>query len=110
MIVFGLQNVSHCKSCDISRLKDFFLFHLDSINKFSYVLLAAPVPQDTQASIVRRTLITASATVALSTAFVWTGSTTLPASACLDTKGRSVNWKQMSATASPARAAPPVWT
>lgn len=24
LIVFGLQNVSLCKSCDISRLKDLF--------------------------------------------------------------------------------------
>lgn len=74
------------------------------------MLLAAPVPVDTQASTVKRTLITALATVALSTVFAWTSSTTLPASACLDLKGRSVNWKQMSATASPAQAVPPVWT
>lgn len=73
-------------------------------------MLAAFVPEDTQASIVKRTLITVLAIAALNMVFAWTSDITLPAAACLDLKGRSVKWKQMSATASPAQAGPPVWT
>lgn len=74
------------------------------------MLLAASVPEDTQASTVKGPLITVLATIVQSTVFAWTSSTTLPASACLDLKGRSVNWKQMSATASHVQAVPPAWT
>lgn len=74
------------------------------------LLLAAFAPEGTQAPTVRRTLITVSAIAAQNMAFAWTSSTTSPAAACSDLRGRSVNWKQMSATASPVQAAPPVWT
>lgn len=74
------------------------------------LLLAAFVPEDTQAPTAKKTLITVSVITALNTVSAWTGSSTSPAAACLDSKGRAVNWKQMSATASPVQAVPPVWT
>lgn len=74
------------------------------------MLLAAFVPEDTQEHTVKRTLITVLAITARHAAFAWTSNITSPAAACLDLKGRSVNWKQMSVTASPVQAGPPVWT
>lgn len=68
------------------------------------------VPVDTQGYSVRKTLITVLAIAALNMAFAWTTSITSPAAACLDLRDRSVKWKQMSATASLAQVAPPVWT
>lgn len=80
------------------------------VKKFSHLLLGAFVPEDTPASTAKRTLITVLAIAALNVVFAWTSSITSPVAASQGLKGRSVNWKQMSATASPVQAAPPVWT
>lgn len=92
-----------------SELKFFFLHAV--LSKIIFNLLpAAFVPVVTQGSTVRRTLITVSAISALNMVFAWTSSTTSPAAARLDLRGRSVKWKRMNATASPAQVVPPVWT
>lgn len=107
------QDVNDCKSCDIYcflqgwRNSSHFIQYQEILFN---LLLAAFVPEDTQASTVKRTLIIVLAIAVLNMGFAWTSSITSPAAAWLDLKGRSVNWKQMSATASPVQAAPPVWT
>lgn len=72
------------------------------------LLPAASVREDSQVSTVRRTLITALTTFAPSTASAWTSRTTTPAAAGPDSRGRCVNWKQMSVTASHVKTVPPV--
>lgn len=88
-----------------------FFFLFPAIKTLTCNLLpAASAREDSQASTVSRMSITALITAALSTVSAWTSSTTTPASAYPDSRARSVNRKQMSATASPVHMVRPAWT